>query len=391
MSHHQDSAKCAGKCAGLVSLKTSSNKKYTKVKDRRGQPIRGLWKRCGTYYARVTVEDPNGIRRDRRFALEASNLSEAKEELARLRAEPPKPNLGKKSVPLFPNFWPSYIEAVRHQKRERTIKTEQMFLRQWESWLGAIALNRISTAHVLGFRTQKLSKGLSGRTVNLAVTVLNNLLNHARDLGLLDSLPTQNLKPIRWKPKRRRLFTNDDINRLCEAALDAGQNGQMLSDYLRLMACCGSRRDETLRLRWVDVDWDRKQLWVGSDGFSKNYEARVVDFNSFLERHLRAMFNRRDKRSVWLFPAPRRKAQNRPARSLKESLRKIRDQAGCPGIGFHDCRHHFISYAVMCGIDYLTIARWVGHRDGGILIGRVYGHLNDEHKRKQANRLSFEI
>ena len=43
----------------------------------------------GTYYARVTVEDPNGIRRDRRFALEASNLSEAKEELARLRAEPP--------------------------------------------------------------------------------------------------------------------------------------------------------------------------------------------------------------------------------------------------------------------------------------------------------------
>ena len=35
------------------------------------------------------------------------------------------------------------------------------------------------------------------------------------------------------------------------------------------------------------------------------------------------------------------------ARNLKESLRKIRDQAGCPGFGFHDCRHHFISYAVM--------------------------------------------
>ena len=119
---------------------------------------------------------------------------------------------------------------MRHQKRERTIKSEQMFLRQWESWLGAIALNRISIAHVLGFRTEKLSTWLSGRTVNLTVTVLNNLLNHARDLGLLDSLPTQNLKPIRWKPKRRRLFTNDDINRLCEAALESGQNGQMLSD-----------------------------------------------------------------------------------------------------------------------------------------------------------------
>ena len=362
MSNHHK--KYSGATLGATSAPSSSSnqRNLIKVVDRRGHPVRGLWLRGNTYYARIAAKDLNGVRRDRRIALEASTLRDAKEALARLRAEPPEPCTGKKSVPLFPNFWPSYIEAVRHQKRERTIKSEQMFLRQWESWLGAIALNRISTAHVLGFRTQKLSKGLSGRTVNLAVTVLNNLLNHARDLGLVDSLPTQNLKPIRWKPKRRRLFTTDDINRLCEAALDAGQNGQMLSDYLRLMACCGSRRDETLRLRWGDVDWDRKQLWVGSDGFSKNHEARVVDFNSFLEGHLRAMFNRRDKRSVWLFPAPRRKAQDRPARSLKESLRKIRDQAGCSGIGFHDCRHHFISYAVMSGIDYLTIARWVGHR-----------------------------
>jgi len=39
----------------------------------------------------------------------------------------------------------------------------------------------------------------------------------------------------------------------------------------------------------------------------------------------------------------------------------------------------------MSGIDYLTIARWVGRKDGGVLIGRVYGHLNDEPARSQAN------
>jgi hypothetical protein len=26
-------------------------------------------------------------------------------------------------------------------------------------------------------------------------------------------------------------------------------------------------------------------------------------------------------------------------------------------VGFHDCRHLFISYAVMSGVDYMTIAR----------------------------------
>ena len=44
----------------------------------------------------------------------------------------------------------------------------------------------------------------------------------------------------------------------------------------------------------------------------------------------------------------------------------------------------------MGGIDYMTIARWVGHKDGGILIGKVYGHLSNEHARRQAQRIKFE-
>jgi hypothetical protein len=43
----------------------------------------------------------------------------------------------------------------------------------------------------------------------------------------------------------------------------------------------------------------------------------------------------------------------------------------------------------MSGIDFMTIARWVGHQDGGVLIGKVYGHLSDEHARRQAQRIVF--
>jgi integrase len=66
-----------------------------------------------------------------------------------------------------------------------------------------------------------------------------------------------------------------------------------------------------------------------------------------------------------------------------------REKAGLPRIGFHDLRHYFISYCVMSGIDYMTIAKWVGHRDGGILIGKVYGHLADDHAKAQAMRVNF--
>ena len=45
----------------------------------------------------------------------------------------------------------------------------------------------------------------------------------------------------------------------------------------------------------------------------------------------------------------------------------------------------------MAGIDFMTIASWLGHKDGGILIGKVYGHLLDEHRQKMAAKLTIGI
>ncbi len=49
-----------------------------------------------------------------------------------------------------------------------------------------------------------------------------------------------------------------------------------------------------------------------------------------------------------------------------------------------------ISMCVMSGIDFMTIAAWVGHKDGGVLIGKVYGHLANEHRKAMAERVNFE-
>jgi hypothetical protein len=35
----------------------------------------------------------------------------------------------------------------------------------------------------------------------------------------------------------------------------------------------------------------------------------------------------------------------------------------------------------------MTISAWVGHKDGGILIGKVYGHLANEHRQRAARKL----
>ena len=39
----------------------------------------------------------------------------------------------------------------------------------------------------------------------------------------------------------------------------------------------------------------------------------------------------------------------------------------------------------------MTIAAWLGHKDGGILVGKVYGHLLDEHRSKAAKQVRFGL
>jgi integrase len=208
------------------------------------------------------------------------------------------------------------------------------------------------------------------------------------------------LRPLKFSTPKRPLFTSADIDRVCHAAFQkrteangeqvpVTKNAQEFTDYIRLMAYSGARMREALALRWVDVDFGREQLTIGASGDTKNGTARVVDFNPKLKAHLLEMQERRAPDSQWLFPSPQRGEKDIPAKTFRESLDLVKAQAGMPGFNFHDCRHFFISFCVMSGIDYMTIAAWVGHRDGGVLIGKVYGHLANEHRKAMAGRVNF--
>jgi hypothetical protein len=42
------------------------------------------------------------------------------------------------------------------------------------------------------------------------------------------------------------------------------------------------------------------------------------------------------------------------------------------------------------GVDFKAIAGWLGHKDGGLLVAKTYGHLRDEHSATMAKRMTFE-
>jgi integrase len=115
----------------------------------------------------------------------------------------------------------------------------------------------------------------------------------------------------------------------------------------------------------------------------------MINLNPKLRAHLEDMKKRSGNVSKWMFPSPQRGEKDIPAKTFKESLNLSRAAAKMPNFNFHDCRHHFISMCVKSGIDFMTIAAWVGHKDGGVLIGKVYGHLANEHREAMAERVNF--
>lgn len=379
-----------------VSNRLHLRSTYQKVVDARKRPIRGLWVRNGRYYARIAVEDTDtGQKHVRRVPLEkAETVAQAQAELRRLMTKREDKNLPiLKRSPRFDLYADQYLKhhrAVKDGKRPRTLDTEEVHLDSWKAHLGQTRLNHVNRMVINAYIAKRQTEGVSGRTVNLAVTILRNVLNHAIDEGWLKTLPTENLRPLKWKARKRELVSLPEIKKLCEEAIKVSKNGSLFSDYVLLMAYCGARKSETLRLKWDDVDWKNRQLTVGADGLAKNHEQRVVDFNTDLEKHLKHMETGRQPDSTWLFPSPQRGKKDVAAKTFVETMRLARVDARMPKFGFHDCRHHFISQCVMCGIDFMTIARWVGHKDGGVLIGKVYGHLADEHRKRQAQKLVFE-
>jgi integrase len=56
----------------------------------------------------------------------------------------------------------------------------------------------------------------------------------------------------------------------------------------------------------------------------------------------------------------------------------------------HDFRHLFATTCIESGVDIPTVSRWLGHKDGGALAMRTYGHLREQHSAQEAAKVKFD-
>ena len=136
---------------------------------------------------------------------------------------------------------------------------------------------------------------------------------------------------------------------------------------------------------WGDVNSELKNFTVtGGEQGTKNHEARTVPLFAPLERLVLAM------RETLLTP-PRPTDRIFPIQSSKTAIGTACKKAGLPHFTHHSLRHFFCSNAIEAGADFKVIAGWLGHKDGGILVAKTYGHLRGEHSAMMAKRMTFDL
>ena len=72
-----------------------------------------------------------------------------------------------------------------------------------------------------------------------------------------------------------------------------------------------------------------------------------------------------------------------------ESLARACKEIGIPRLTHHDFRHLFATRCIESVVDIPTVSRWLGHKDGGALAMKTYGHLRNEHSQAMAKKVKF--
>jgi integrase len=273
---------------------------------------------------------------------------------------------------------PSIKARTRHYWRQRLAA----LLKSWPA-LRETEIRKITPADCKKWASA-FGKSSSPTNYNNTAALLRHVLNIAIEAGVLYSNPAAALKRAAVRGKQIALPTIENFNALIsEMRAGHSRDSCNCADFAAGLAFTGCRLGEACEIVWRDVDFEAGEIVVRGDAKTgtKNWELRRVP----LIPDARALFERmRSDRSDESLDTKVFRVSE-----CQKSLDRACKNVGTERITHHDLRHLFATRCIESGVDVPTVSRWLGHKDGGALAMKTYGHLRREHSIAQAAKVSF--
>ena len=214
---------------------------------------------------------------------------------------------------------------------------------------------RVTEERALAFRKYWLSRGKAPATVSGYIKNLRQVWKFGAQIGVVGENPWLAVPRDSQKNPVRNFYVTPEMY---EALLDACPD----QDWRTLLALCrigGLRCDsETSRVRWVDVNWEKKTLLVHSPK-TERYEGRgirVIPLYPELERELSASWLRAEEGAEFVLPRLRTRM------NLRMQMTRIIFHAGlCPWERVFNNLRASRATELQQQFPAHVVAAWMGH------------------------------
>jgi integrase len=313
---------------------------------------------------------------------------------------------------LFSNLMAQYKESLSlsdvrpktKQYREAGLKLvlktwpeiEEMNIRRMtakmvEDWLRRFKANATPYVPRGAKSASHNSTGASVTTIKCALDAIRLTLDIAVESGQLYANPARNsnvtdVAKKMFKVARRekaekgglRLPTREEFMKLVDYIRNAGvAECKAAANFVQFIAFCGARKNEAVNVLWSDIDAVRNTICLR---VTKNGELRHVPMTQEMAALLDLM---RDAQK----PQPTDSVLRvKAAQGFIDSACKA---LHIPRFTTHALRHLFGTACLEAGVDVRTVAGWLGHKDNGALLLKVYSHIREQHESEMIRKVRF--
>ena len=278
------------------------------------------------------------------------------------------------------------LQDAHHLKPSAKLYREKCIKALLKSWPGLEATDvRKILASDCREWASRFARDYSPTVFNNTVGTLRHIIKIAIQAGARYGNPADEIKKVKVRQKVLTLPEHNQFLLLVEKVRTAGGGfSRDCGDLIEFLAYSGARKSEAARVIGSDCDLTNGRITIKGDPDTgtKNWEIRTIPMIPDMRRLLE---NIRSRKSETDWP-------KNPVVGVRECQKAI--DSACKKLGIirfthHDLRHLFATRCIESGVDIPTVSRWLGHKDGGALAMKTYGHLRDQHSTTMAQKVLF--
>ena len=371
----------------MIKISTNSRRRFmSKIvrKNDQSNPLRKVGE-ClyrnghGVYFAWFSVRGKQLKR-----SLKTSDKELARRRLAELRKVATRLHGSEDRNLRFEEVVRSWLESIEGGVKSSTYRRRVVCINQLMPFFKTIPMRSVTSADI---EKWKLRRGatIAARTFNKELETVNHVIRYAGDVkGILLDNPAEKVRNRKTATATVAIPSKEQFRGLLGELRNEPQAVRSgAAAFTEFLAYSGLRLGEGREVRWRDVSFELNTLLVtGGETGTKNHQHRTIPLFPALRRLLESIMKERGEIT--------KEERIFGFKDIRQALGSACRRAGLPRFGHHALRHFFCSNAIEAGVDFKAIAGWLGHKDGGVLAAKTYGHLRNEHSAAMAQRMTFD-